>query len=73
LPLGTFVRKENNEYLIDACIAYPSGEGMMREQLHSTESQLMPNAKKIANDFLAKGAREMIENLTDVERTEKTH
>jgi hydroxymethylbilane synthase len=73
LPLGTFVRKEGDEYVIDACIAYPTGKGMMRSQLRSNETSLMQNAKKIADEFLSKGGAEMIAHLTDIETTEKSH
>ncbi len=73
LPLGTFVRKDGEEYLIDACIAYPSGKEMMRSQLRSTETALMQNAGKIADEFLAKGGAEMIAHLTDSEQAEKIH
>src|SRR5579872_4540793 len=50
LPLGTFVRKEGMEYMIDACIAYPSGEAMIRSHVHSEETSLMQNAKLIAEE-----------------------
>ncbi len=73
LPLGTFVRKEGGEYLIDACIAYPSGNGMLRSQLHSNETSLIQNAKKIAEEFLSKGGAQMIAYLTDMEQVEKTY
>ncbi len=73
LPLGTYVRKSGSEYLMDACIAYPSGEGMMRAQRKSSEKDLMHNAKQIAEEFLSNGAREMITKLTDAEKMEKTH
>ena len=73
LPLGTFVRKDRAEYLIDACIAYPNGEGMMQMQLRSIESELMQSAEKIAEKFFADGARKMIEHLTDTEKMEKSH
>jgi hydroxymethylbilane synthase len=73
LPLGTFVQKKENDYLIDACIAYPSGEGLIKTQLRSSESELLQNARKIADDFLSNGASEMIAHLTDADRREKSH
>lgn len=73
LPLGTYVRKDKDEYLIDACIAYPTGEGLMKVQERSSENELFNNARKIAFEFLSKGAAEMIAHLTDVERREKAH
>jgi hydroxymethylbilane synthase len=73
LPLGTHVFKDGNEYFIDACIAYPNGEGMMRKQLHSTEKNLMQSAKTIAADFLASGGEDIITHLSNLERMEKTH
>ena len=73
LPLGTFVRKSGGEYIIDACIAYPTGEGMMRSCSHSSETNLMQNAKKIADEFLLKGGAVIIAHLTDIETAEKTH
>lgn len=73
LPLGTFVRKDHSDYLIDACIAYPNGDRMMRMQVSSTETELMQNAKAVADKFLAEGGKEMITHLTDAEESEKTH
>jgi hydroxymethylbilane synthase len=73
LPLGTYVRKSVDEYMMEACIAYPSGEGMMRAERKSSEKDLITNARRIAEEFLSKGAREMIAHLTDAEKTEKTH
>lgn len=73
LPLGTFVRKDGEEYVIDACIAYPNGKGLMRSQKKSSESDLVKTAQLIASEFLSNGASEMISNLTDAERKEKSH
>ena len=73
LPLGTFVRKDNNDYLMDACIAYPNGEGMLKSQIRSSEGQLTENARKIAADFLHKGGAAMIAHLTELQKTEKSH
>ncbi|MDP4236837.1 MAG: hydroxymethylbilane synthase [Bacteroidota bacterium] len=73
LPLGTFVRKDGEDYLIDACIAYPSGKGMLRQRLRSGQEELLQNAEAIAAAFMSQGAGEMIANLTDSETTEKTH
>ena len=73
LPLGTFVQKIGNEYSIDACIAYPSGERMIRAQLHSNETLLKQSAITIAEKFLSEGGREMIAHLTDLQKTEKSH
>jgi len=73
LPLGTYVRKDGDDYLIDACIAYPNGQGMMRKQLRSTQQDLINSAKKIADDFLAAGGADIISHLSNLERMEKTH
>jgi hydroxymethylbilane synthase len=73
LPLGTFVRKHGSEYLIDACIAYPSGDNMMRAQKTSGEKELLQTSKQIAKEFLSNGADRMIAHLTDAEKTEKSH
>lgn len=73
LPLGTFVRQNATEYLIDACIAYPSGKGLMRTQKRSSESDLTKNSQRIAFEFLSNGAAEMIAHLSDEERKEKSH
>ncbi len=73
LPLGTFVRKDNADYLIDACIAYPNGDGMMRMQVRSIETELLQSAKAVAEKFLADGGKDMISHLTDAEQKEKTH
>ena len=71
LPLGTYVRKDKDEYLIDACIAYPSGEGLMKVQKRSSENELIKNARSIASEFLSNGAAEMIAHLTEAQRREK--
>jgi hydroxymethylbilane synthase len=73
LPLGTYVRKDGGEYLIDACIAHPNGEGMIRKQMRSSEHQLMHSAKMIAADLLNSGGSEIISHLTNLERMESSH
>ena len=71
LPLGTFVRSDGDKYLIDACIAYPNGEGMIKRHLHSSENELLYNAKMIAGDFLTSGGKELIASLTGVQESGK--
>jgi hydroxymethylbilane synthase len=73
LPLGTYVRRDGSGYLIDACIAYPTGKGMMRKQMRTSEQHIMQSAKQIADDFLAGGGADIISHLSTLERMEKTH
>ncbi len=73
LPLGTYVRKDGDDYLIDACIAYPNGEGMMKSQMRTSKDGLSQSAKIIAAEFLQKGGADMIAHLTELEKKEKIH
>jgi hydroxymethylbilane synthase len=73
LPLGTFVRKSGGSYLIDACIAYPSGEGMIRAHRTSNSTSLKQTAQKIAEDFLSNGGSAMVAQLTGPQPEEKSN
>ena len=46
---------------------------MLTSERRSSEKDLMKNAKNIAEEFLSRGAEEMIAELTAAEKMEKTH
>ncbi|MEP7236154.1 MAG: hydroxymethylbilane synthase, partial [Ignavibacteriota bacterium] len=64
LPLGTYVHKiGTGEYSIEACIANPNGKNMLSSKRLCDETRLTQTAREIAEDFLFRGGKEMIDAL----------